>query len=90
MFSGLLDFKLQVQRNWLLPLKGTYMFQLVHKLKCLKSVMKTLNKGKYSDVEKKCEQAQKKLIDVQIQLQNAMPNVQLQEECNAMAELRQL
>lgn len=56
------------------------MFQLMLKLKWLKLVIKELNKGKYSDVEKKCEEAQQKLIALQIQIQQHSPNAQLPDD----------
>lgn len=43
-------------------------------------MIKELNKGKYSDVEKKCEEAQQKLIALQIQIQQHSPNAQLPDD----------
>lgn len=67
------------------------MFQLMMKLKRLKSLIKELNKGRYNDVKKKAEYAQRKLTDLQLLLQqNPTHFGLLEEEKVASLELRQL
>lgn len=56
------------------------MYQLMIKLKRLKGVIKNLNKGKYSNIEKKYEAAKKGLSDLQLLIYANMQNAQLLEE----------
>ncbi|XP_074305844.1 uncharacterized protein LOC141641066 [Silene latifolia] len=68
MWSLAPDFKEVVQGAWNQTVNGTLMFQLVTKLKKLKSSLKVLNRNCFSDVEKSVGVAKALLDDIQIQM----------------------
>ncbi|XP_074304306.1 uncharacterized protein LOC141639024 [Silene latifolia] len=67
-------FKDIVSHVWQQHVSGTYMYQLVSKLKNLKKPLKEMNRNKFSDVEKAVGVASAFLKDIQIQM-NAQPTL---------------
>lgn len=64
MWSLFLDFIDQVCVNWIIFVNGKFMFCLMEKLKRLNYVLKEINKGRLSGVEKKVEKIKVFFVDL--------------------------
>lgn len=64
MWSLFLDFIDQVRVNWIIFVNGKFMFCLMEKLKRLNYVLKEINKGRLSGVEKKVEKIKVFFVDL--------------------------
>ncbi|XP_074293375.1 uncharacterized protein LOC141620389 [Silene latifolia] len=85
------EFPRVVQQVWRRIVSGSFMYQVVTKLKQLKKPLRDLNKNKFSDVEKAVGVAQALLESIQIQI-HATPTdtVLIAAECEAAESLRKL
>lgn len=71
------DFKSIVQQTWDTPVSGYPMFQLVSKLKMLKTRLRTLNKDSFSDISCRTEEARVAHSVLHAQLQENPSDLQL-------------
>ncbi|XP_074314184.1 uncharacterized protein LOC141649391 [Silene latifolia] len=80
------DFKDIVHNGWHCAQKGTKMFELVTKLKAMKSCLKALIKDQFSDIETNAEITLTKLTRIQQALGvNPLDADQVQQECETRA-----
>ncbi|XP_074293658.1 uncharacterized protein LOC141620772 [Silene latifolia] len=63
-------FQTVVQQAWSRPVRGTLMFQLVHKLRNLKHNLREFNKSNFSDIDKVVGVSKALMESLQIQLQS--------------------
>ncbi|XP_074291709.1 uncharacterized protein LOC141618494 [Silene latifolia] len=75
-----------VLAGWNVGAIGTTMFRVVKKLKLLKSYLKGLNRGLFSDIERNADVAYKLLMDCQLSLHQDKTNKELMDK---ERELRQ-
>ncbi|XP_074283520.1 uncharacterized protein LOC141608066 [Silene latifolia] len=59
-----------VQQAWSRPVRGTLMYQLVHKLRNLKHNLREFNKSNFSDIDKAVGVSKALMDSLQIQLQS--------------------
>ncbi|XP_019246420.1 PREDICTED: uncharacterized protein LOC109226071 [Nicotiana attenuata] len=69
MWSMIPEFQQRVQQEWKKEIQGTRMYQLVGKLNRTKGVLLKLNKERFSDVEKREEEAMEQLTECQRKIQ---------------------
>ncbi|XP_074283344.1 uncharacterized protein LOC141607893 [Silene latifolia] len=85
------NFKDIVHNGWQCDQKGTKMFELVTKLKAMKSCLKTLNKEQFSDIETNAEITLTKLTRIQQALgMNPLDADLVQQECETRAVYQHL
>ncbi|XP_019267174.1 PREDICTED: uncharacterized protein LOC109244526 [Nicotiana attenuata] len=80
MWSLAADFKEKVKAGWKTERNGTKMYELVGKLHRIKHTLQHLNKDKFSEVEKKADEAIMKLQKFQEDIQNDYCGTELIEE----------
>ncbi|XP_074265854.1 uncharacterized protein LOC141588305 [Silene latifolia] len=80
------SFLSKVQEEWQQHYPGYKMFNVVKKLKNVKSKLKELNKECFSDIENKASIAEKDLLDVQLQIKKDPQNVALIQKENQIFE----
>lgn len=51
------DFKERIKENWKTDRRGTQIYQLVGKLHRIKGTLKKINKERFSNIEKRAEEA---------------------------------
>ncbi|XP_074271380.1 uncharacterized protein LOC141595316 [Silene latifolia] len=91
MWGGSKDFKEIVRQVWHQQIRGTPMYSLVNKLKCIKPNLLQLNREGLSDIEQTTGICQKKVESLQRQLGQATTNTALiQHEYEAVLELTSL
>ncbi|XP_074290732.1 uncharacterized protein LOC141617430 [Silene latifolia] len=89
MWSQSVDFKTCVQEHWSKTWLGTKMYNLVHKLKYLKGLLKNLNKNDFDDVENNAARARMYLESIQEKLRIDPQNPELiQMEIDAASSVR--
>ncbi|XP_074296921.1 uncharacterized protein LOC141627584 [Silene latifolia] len=86
MWTKVPDFQSIVLTGWNTAFNGTAMFRIVKKLKLLKSNLKRLNRGLFSNIERNADVAYKLLVDCQLSLQKDKSNKELMDK---ERELRQ-
>ncbi|XP_074303836.1 uncharacterized protein LOC141638331 [Silene latifolia] len=74
------EFQSLVLTGWNIAATGTAMFRVVKKLKLLKSDLKELNRGLFSDIERNADVAYNLLVDCQLSLQQDKTNKDLMDK----------
>ncbi|XP_074296989.1 uncharacterized protein LOC141627656 [Silene latifolia] len=80
MWTKVPDFQSIVLTGWNNVINGTAMFRIVKKLKLLKSDLKGLNRGLFSDIERNADVPYKLLLDCQLSLQQDKTNKELMDK----------
>lgn len=90
MWSQFPNFLVRIRQSWLEPAYGIPMYCLMTKLKCLKPVLKAINKEKFSNIERRVDEVKQILVGIQLNLQANPQDAQLlNEEIQMAKELRQ-
>lgn len=74
------DFQTVVQDHWSIPMQGTYMYKVWHKLKEVKKGVKRLHCSKFASTDAEIIAAQNSLYEVQDLLAQDISNAQLQQQ----------
>lgn len=82
------EFKDKVKKSWEGQIGGDKLFQVIGKMNSLKAVLLKLNNKRFSDIERKAEQAMEGLKQYQLRIQGDISNkalikkeIQLAKEC---------
>ncbi|XP_019248329.1 PREDICTED: uncharacterized protein LOC109227585 [Nicotiana attenuata] len=86
MWSLAPDFKEKLKSGWRTDRKGTKMYELVGKLHKIKHTLQELNKDRFTEVERKADEAMQKLQNFQERMQRDPCNIQLIEEEAILSE----
>lgn len=79
------EFQKKVMNSWSIVIQGRKMFQLIKKLNKLQSVLQSINKKIFLDVEVQASQTMDKLILCQKRIQQRPGDIALIEEENKLA-----
>ncbi|XP_062118180.1 uncharacterized protein LOC133831781 [Humulus lupulus] len=74
------NYKTEVRQSWQIPITVTPMYQLVGKMKRLKSVFRTINREGFNEIHKAVLQAKQVMLDTQAALHMDHRNTDLMEQ----------